>query len=1297
MAIRFIPTWLTPASFIAASAIVIAGWSLTGQAALLNLATAPLYMGTNAQPNIVLIIDDSGSMDWESITQDASNDGRFTGTQPDGTSPSGSGSVKHRDDDNNGTADCNFSSGTFYGYIYGVDSPYNTYSNTSSHCNTADDQEWRFRNSQFNTLYFDPNRTYTPWAGVDSSGTPFANMPITAARLDPYNASSVTIDLTTRSSHRGTSSYGTADRDNDGQADGFRYYTWTDTDGDGRFDNGEETQFLIKNASAAVKQNFANWFSYYRSRELVAKAAYGRVIAEVKNVRMGLVTINNNNSVNRAIAVMNDDPATGNKRLLMNALYSIDSESGTPLQTALNECGKYLSCLSNSLFSVSGSGCPALSSALGGNCQQNYSLMMTDGFYTGTAPSVGNTDGDNNTAFDGGAFADGYSNTLADIAMKYYETDIQPGLANDVAIVPGFDEARHQHMATYTVSFGQRGTLTSDPPNYTSAFTWPNPSSGNAQKIDDLRHAAFNGRGLYLSANDPDALVNALQEAVADIMAHTSAAAALAFNTTNLTAGATVYQARFESLSWTGQLRYLPVSSTGLIGNQTVDAADLLRTAVPGNRVIITRKSDTGAGVPFRWASLATAQQTLLNANSSGTNDSKGSQRVDYLRGVRTGEASNGGTFRDRTGVLGDIIHSGPAYAGTPSFSYSFNNYASFRTANLNRTPMVYVGANDGMLHGFDAVTGVERMAYVPGAIYNRLGRLTDTTYSHRYYVDGTPTVGDVYVNGAWRTMLVGSLRGGGQGIFALDVTDPSAFSEGNAAQIVKWEYSDTNDVDMGYSYSQPVIVRLADGRWAAVFGNGYNNTESDGQVSTTGAAVLYVVNMADGTLIRKITTGVGTAQDPTATSRPNGLATTSPVDVNGDSVVDYVYAGDLFGNLWRFDLSSTNSASWAVSNGGQALFVARSSGSSPQPQPITVRPIVSRHPTTANSYMVYFGTGKYIEQGDNATTGQLTQSFYAIWDRNLSGAGASTVLRSTLLQQQISGQSPTASGGQARITTNNTIDWATHRGWYIDLVNQASGANGGERIVTEANLRDGAVLFSTLLPNPEVCGVGGGSWVMILKAADGARLADSVFDLNGDGVIDDNDKVMPTSGGSGSTATTTSCTTSSSTSSTTSGGGASSGGGSSGGSSSGRRGRRGGGGGGWGGGDDDTTTTTTTTTITECTTKNTSTGNTVGTSTSTNTCTRVRTNGTTSNPSCTTTTTTTGDTGGGGGGGGGSTGDAVVGSGVLEDHQQATDKLVHNCNGQTCRANTSPDDPELQLLNLSGVPLGRITWQKLQ
>ena len=1283
MVLSFIRSFLKPTGFIAASAVLVTGWSIDTQAVNLNLATTPLYMGTNAPPNIMIIIDDSGSMDWEVITKDFTQDARFTGTQPDGSSPSGSGSVKHRDNDNNGSADCTFSNGTFYGYSYGVTSPYSSYATPSNQCDTADDQAWRFRNYQFNTLYFNPNRTYAPWSGVDSSGTPFGNMSITAARLDPYNASSVTIDLTRHSSRRNSSSYATADRDSDGQPDGFRYYTWNDLDGDGRFDNGEETQFLIKNADAATKQNFANWFSYYRSRELVAKAAYGKVIAEAKNVRMGLSTLNNNNNVKRAIALMNEDPKTGNKRVLLDALYSIDSRNGTPLQDALNECGKYLSCTSNDLFSS----CPALSAAQGGNCQQNYALLMTDGFYNGSAPSVGNADGDNNTAFDGGAFADGYSNTLADIAMKYYEKDIQPGLADNVAIVPGFDEARHQHMSTYTVSFGMQGTLTAEPDDYTTPFSWPNPGSGDAQKIDDLRHAAFNGRGLYLSANDPEALVTALQEALADITAHTSAAAALALNTSNISAGATVYQARFESVSWAGQLRYMPISPTGEVGEPTLDAADVLSAANPASRVIVTRNSSSGLGVPFRWASLSSAQQTELNKNSSGSNDSKGSQRLDYLRGVRTGEASNGGGFRDRASVLGDIVSSAPAYVGAPAFYYGFDNYSAFRSTYANRTPMVYVGANDGMLHGFDAITGQERLAYVPSMIYNRLGRLTDTSYSHRYYVDGSPTVGDVYVGGSWRTMLVGSLRGGGQGIFALDVTDPSSMTEGAAAQIVKWEFTDAQDVDMGYSYSQPVIVRLRDGRWAAIFGNGYNNTESDGRVSTTGAAVLYVVNMADGTLIKKISTGVGSTLDPTGTSRPNGLATPAPVDVDADYMVDYIYAGDLFGNLWRFDLNNTSSTAWAVSNGGQALFVARSTGASPQAQPITVRPMVGRHPTVANSYMVYFGTGKYIEVGDNAVSGQVTQSFYGIWDRNLTGAGASTVSRSALLRQEITQEVPTSGTGNARVTTNNTIDWTVHQGWYMDLVNMQSGNNKGERQNSEAILRDGRIIFATLLPNPEVCGVGGGSWLMLLNAADGARLEDSPFDFNGDGIIDDNDKVTASGGGGGSggggTGTTT-CSTSSSSTSSTSSSGASGGRG-------GRGGRRGGGRRGGGGGD--TSTTTTTTTVETCDTSYAD----GSTSTTTTTCVTTVTDGVASSPSCTSTTTTSAGTTTTGT----SSGTVVGGSGMQYDSILSPIAAVSSeCTGRTCTnvaASQGNGDPTTPRVDTGAAALGRINWQRMR
>src|SRR5690606_38982071 len=223
---------------------------------------------------------------------------------------------------------------------------------------------------------------------------------------------------------------------------------------------------------------------------------------------------------------------------------------------------------------------------------------------------------------------------------------------------------------------------------------------------------------------------------------------------------------------------------------------------------------------------------------------------------------------------------------------------------------------------------------------------------NHRYYVDGSPTVADAYIGERWRTLLVGGLNKGGQSVYALDVTEPQNFAENAADDIVLWEFTDP---DLGYSFSQPAIVRLQDGTWAAVFGNGYNNTEEDDDPSATGNAVLFVVDLASGALIRKLDTGVGMAGDPSGDDRPNGLATVAPVDDTGNRRIDFIYAGDLFGNLWRFDLRQAAPASWSL----RRLFLACSSHpcDDADRQPITSRPSVVRHPT-GRGRIVLFGTG---------------------------------------------------------------------------------------------------------------------------------------------------------------------------------------------------------------------------------------------------------------------------------------------------------------------------------------------------
>jgi type IV pilus assembly protein PilY1 len=509
---------------------------------------------------------------------------------------------------------------------------------------------------------------------------------------------------------------------------------------------------------------------------------------------------------------------------------------------------------------------------------------------------------------------------------------------------------------------------------------------------------------------------------------------------------------------------------------------------------------------------LSAAQQTLLHTDADSNNDGEGQTRLEYLRGSAQHEGT-GNNYRARLNRLGDLINSDPFFVGMPSFPNNLGSgYPAFRSDYSGRNPMVYVGGNDGLLHGFNANNGEEKLAYVPNLVFPHLSQLTDPGYSHRYFVDGSPTVGDAHgtfgsrcpsgLGGVcWRSVLISGLRNGGQGYFALDVTDPTRFDESNAANLVLWEFSDADDPDhdLGYTFSQPSIVKMANGEWAAVFGNGYNNSEADGRASASGHAVLYIVFLdrgldgtwTPGTDFIKIDTGVGSP------GTPNGLATPAPVDLDGDFQVEYIYAGDLQGNLWRFDVRNASPGNWVGSV--VRLFTAMSGGNS---QPITTRPEVGSHPDPLESgVIVYFGTGKYLEDSDNTNAGLPTQTFYSIWDKLETSPTAFT--RGDLLQQTVI--SETAS---QRVTSKNEVDWQTHSGCYIDL------PTPGERQVSNSVLRNGRIIFTTLIPNTEVCSFGGSGWLMELDVCAG-RLEESPFDLNADDHFDDNDKVTVSINGS--------------------------------------------------------------------------------------------------------------------------------------------------------------------------------------
>jgi type IV pilus assembly protein PilY1 len=396
--------------------------------------------------------------------------------------------------------------------------------------------------------------------------------------------------------------------------------------------------------------------------------------------------------------------------------------------------------------------------------------------------------------------------------------------------------------------------------------------------------------------------------------------------------------------------------------------------------------------------------------------------------------------------------------------------------AMQSRTPVIYVGGNDGFLHAFRASDGRELLAYAPATVYANLPKLTGQGYAHRYYVDGSPNVADAKIGAGntWRTMLVSALGAGGQGVFALDVTDPSTFSEANAASIVKWEFNSTNDADLGYTFGRPAIVKLANGSWGAIFGNGYNNAGS-------GQSGIFIVDLSNGTVISKLMTGVGSA------ATPNGIGSVVAIDSDGDDAADTVYAGDLRGRLWKFDISDPNPANWNVAYGGTPLFHARIGAVN---QPITTAPEITVNPM--GGYMLYFATGQYVDVNDPSTTAQ--QSLYGVWDK-----GDSNLDRSALVQQSVTGV-VALGGNNYRTVTNNAIDWSSEHGWYMDL------PTSGERVAVDPILRDGRIVFTTLIPDSSPCTAGGTGWLMELDFKTGGQLPSAPFDTNNDGNVDSSD-----------------------------------------------------------------------------------------------------------------------------------------------------------------------------------------------
>lgn len=667
----------------------------------------------------------------------------------------------------------------------------------------------------------------------------------------------------------------------------------------------------------------------------------------------------------------------------------------------------------------------------------------------------------------------------------------------------------------------------------------------------------------YFFARNPGQLNEKVGRVFQAIATVTSSASVVA-NSVSLQTTTRIYQARFDSADWSGKLLSFPVSiATGALLPPEWDAGVIMTGQnYDTGRHWITWNDNTGDGAAFRWADISAAQQAWLNLNPDTLAvDALGSDRLDYLRGDRSNELSGGsGNFRNRSSVLADVVHSTPTVVAAPGFGYrdkvpgtttNFESvpYSQFKvelgdsecvtsggtaitswTAGTSgsaggREPMLYFGSNGGPLHAVSACTGEERLAYVPNAMYPKLSKLTSIDYAHEYYVDGPSTVVDAFFGGAWHTVLVGTLRGGGKALFALDVTDPNNFSElsTDPAEVAMWEIEATPSVvgsdfeELGYTFSQPAVVKAEGLGWVAVFGNGYD--------SKSGHAVLYFVNIQTGALMHSIDFG-GTN---------NGLSTVSPIDRDGDGDVDLIYAGDLNGNIWRvaatgpalpdtFDLGTGfGSATYSL------LYTAKNDATpTADRQPITSRMAVGLHPYSAIGRMVYFGTGKYYEIVDQDPANAVqNNSMYGIWDRDDGTTVPSVTTRNsnTLQQQTIDTQTVGTFGSnsfEVRVLSSNPITWVSKDnlgnwnscsatgscGWYLDLTDT------GEKMVATPILRGGRLIFVTTIPSLVPCEAGGTGWLMEIDPRTGGQIDMAVFDLNGDGVFDYNDDLESLDGG---------------------------------------------------------------------------------------------------------------------------------------------------------------------------------------
>ncbi|TYT75083.1 PilC/PilY family type IV pilus protein [Desulfobotulus mexicanus] len=829
-----------------------------------------------------------------------------------------------------------------------------------------------------------------------------------------------------------------------------------------------------------------------------------------------------------------DSSKEDNTETLLNLLYKIKVEMSLnkPLRSGLETIGLYYHADKNpSDRDLSTPNCPRAyeSEEKGGGCQQAFVIMTTDGLWTATDSPV-------------------YGKNLGEIAKYFYETDLGPDLS-DLVPVNMYDDNRKQHMVTYAMAFGNAGNIDPDSYRHWESDTppnWPSGSEaswGDKEKMDDLFHATVQGKGLYLNAATPATMIFALREIIEDIIKRTQATgASLAVNGYRLREGTNIYQTEYYPKNWLGDLsaRSLRmVNARVQIGDKKWSAAAQLNKMGTDRRSLITRSGS--ASFSFWPRTLPDDLKNDLVSDMHLSPAPTAADIVSYVRGedkagFRQRKAGHEGAQEEHY-MTGDFVHSAPVY----------------------HRGLVYAGSNGGMLHAFDASTGDEVFGYIPSFVHSNLWELMRPDYmdNHRYFVDGPISIRTLVDDGGLKDVLVGGLRKGGKGYYGLTLRDSKGSWEVKRGstendlvdKLSPWEFpakEDRPDNDMGYSFSSAAIVKsnLTDHPWIAIFGNGYN--------ATSGEAVLIIVNALTGEKIRKIKTGA---------SGGNGLSTPAVVDMDNNGTADWVYAGDLKGNLWKFDISSGRKDLWDVyfksGTESKPLFTGRGGSWSgdgsnlTHAQPVTTKPGIARH-CSGVGYMVVWGTGKYLHESDISDFDQ--QTLYGVWDHGLNRGSASNrasgwlgeLKRSDvknedgvilfgldgstfhLVEQRVRVSSHSHRDGEIHGATGpgNNVFAESHTdhkqsyafkkdsndklivplelkenspvGWFFDLPDM------GERMVQDAVIHGSHVFASSFVPEGSVssCDSGGYSWLNALQSCSG-RAVKVVFDVDGDGKLE--------------------------------------------------------------------------------------------------------------------------------------------------------------------------------------------------